>query len=68
MKLLFLFYTIAVAASTQLETLFTEWLQVHNKQYDTALEYRYRFAVFSENWGNKDYLDSPIENRKYNML
>lgn len=55
MKHLFFIFSAVSAAlhkNTELEQLFKDWTIKYSKEYTTDLEYRYRFAVFAENWAH----------------
>ncbi len=41
-----------------MKIVFENWLLKHNKNYDTDLEYRYRYSVFSENYNEIQYRNS----------
>lgn len=41
-----------IKSDTIFKVLFENWRREYNKNYDTDLEYRYRFSVFSENYAN----------------
>lgn len=43
--------------NTNMQLLFKEWMIKHNKSYSDDLEYRYRFAVFAENYANIESLN-----------
>lgn len=42
----------SIEVENDLQLKFKNWLTEHGKGYNTDLEYRYRFAVFAENWAN----------------
>ena len=39
-------------AMIDMKGMFDEWKLENGKEYDTMLEHRYRFSVFSENYAN----------------
>jgi hypothetical protein len=45
-----LLYT--VNAMVDMKAIFEDWKVQNGKKYDTALEHRYRFSVFTENYAN----------------
>lgn len=62
MKLVLLSIVAALATSTVLKDLFTQWKLRHEVSYETALEERYRFSVFAANYADsvEQFMESPI--------
>lgn len=54
---------IAIAnASTTINDTFEEWKAKHGKKYETAVEERYRFAVFADNYANIEFRNAQRSN------
>jgi len=49
---------IPVLEETRIEQVFQEWYMKYEKNYQNALEYRYRYAVFSYNYAEIQYRNS----------
>lgn len=62
MKLVLLSIVAALASSTVLKDIFTQWKLRHEVSYETALEERYRFSVFAANYAEvlEGFMESPI--------
>ncbi len=48
----------AVNAMDDMNVMFEDWKIQNGKEYDTALEHRYRFSIFAENYANILYKNS----------
>ncbi len=49
---------INVRSLTKVEEAFEEWYTKYGKNYQNALEHRYRFAVFAQNYAEIEYCNS----------